>query len=391
MRGHILIAGGSHADIPIIFAAKKAGYKVITSGNNAKDLGHIHSDLYVPADYSDPDAILKIAKDHDIEAIVASANDFSAISCSYVAQQLKLPGHDPVETTKTLHHKDRFRALAQQLKLNIPNAIRITKSEAERIKDLPLVLPVIVKPVDLSGGKGMTKVNTLDQLRGALQKAFSATQKEYIVIEEYIQGSNHGYSTFLLDGKIVFAFMDDEHYFLNHYLVSGASTSLSYSKTLANKLNQQLEILAGELNLVDGLLHVQFILHNNEPYIIEICRRTPGDLYVKLVEYATDFPMSNAMIKFVTGTTPENFSIKQINWITRHCAMSKQNGTICNLEYGIFKQMIIDKMTFYKPGDKINNYLTYKAEIDFIQYKNKKEMEALHQKLTNEITIRLCK
>ncbi len=390
MKKRILIAGGSHADIPIIFAAKEAGYEVITSGNNSSDLGHIHSDIYVHADYSDPEAILKIAKKYHIKAIVASANDFSALSCSYVAQKLGLPGHDLFETAKILHHKDRFRALAQQLNLNVPNAIRITKAEASEIKKLPLVFPIIVKPVDLSGGKGMSKVETYGELTEAMQKAFSATQKEYIVIEEYIQGSNHGYSTFLIDGKIVFAFMDDEHYFLNPYLVSGASTSLNYSKKLANKLNQQLEILAQKLHLVDGLLHVQFILHNNEPYIIEICRRTPGDLYVKLVEYATGFSMSNAIIKFITGKIPEDFSTKQLNWITRHCAMSRQNGKICNLEYGQFKQMIIDKMTFYQPGAEIHNYLTYKAEIDFIQYKNREEMETLHQKLTNEITIRLC-
>jgi len=386
----ILIAGGSHADIPVILAAKKAGYEVLTSGNKPQDLGHRYGDRYVPADYSDPEAILGIAGEYRVDALAASANDFSALSCAYAAERLRLPGHDPFETAKTLHHKDRFRALARQLQLNVPDAISLTKKEATTLKNLPLRFPVMVKPVDLSGGKGMTRVQSPAQLTTAIHKAFRSTQKESIVIEEYIQGSNHGYSSFLLDGKIVFGFMDDEHYFLNPYLVSGASTSLKYSKQLAKKLNRQLERLAQAMNLVDGLLHVQFILRDDDPYIIEICRRTPGDLYVKLVEYATGFSMSDAMIQFVSGTTPKDFSQGPIRWITRHCVMAGDNGRICGVDYGIFEQMIMDKMTFYRSGDPIGDYRTYKAEIDFIRYRDREEMETMRGSLTDEIEIRMC-
>lgn len=390
MSRRILVAGGSHADIPVILAAKNAGYEVITSGNNPCEIGHPYGDLYAPADYSDPDAILNVAKKHHIDAIVASANDFSALSCAYVAEKLALPGHDRYKTSEILHHKDQFRALAQQMGLKVPEAIRIAKKEATEQKELPLKYPVMVKPVDLSGGKGMTRVETPSQLANALQKAFSVTRQDYIVIEEYIRGSNHGYSTFLVNGKIAFAFMDDEHYFLNPYLVSGASTSLKYSKTIAQKINRQLETLAQILELVDGLLHVQFILQDEEPYLIEICRRTPGDLYVKLVEYATGFPMSDGIVKFISGKTPEDFSFDRIRWITRHCAMARQNGRICGLDYGMFEEMIMDRMSFYREGDHIKDYLTYKAEIDFIHYESRKQMEAMRGKLTNEIGIRLC-
>ncbi len=391
MHSKILIAGGSHADIPIIQAVKKAGYGVITSGNNPDDLGHQHSDLYVPADYSDPHAVLEVAKAHNIKAIIASANDFSALSCAYVAETLGLPGHDSYETTIQLHHKDRFREVAQTLNLHIPKAIRITKSEAYSIDHIPLAFPVIVKPVDLTGGKGMSRIDSFAQFSQAVDKAFSATKKEYVVVEEYIQGSNHGYSTFLKEGKIVFGFMDDEHYFVNPYLVSGASTSLHYSKTVADQLNKELELLAKALHLVDGLLHVQFILRGSTPYIIEICRRTPGDLYVKLVEYATGFSMSDAIVKFALGESPTTFSVSTIDYITRHCVMSPKNGKICSVAHGIFASMIFDSMVFFKQGDTVENYLTYKAEIDFIRYADKEQMQTLRPILTEEIAIRLCK
>ena len=82
----ILIAGGSHADIPMIKAAKKINYYVITSGNKSDDLGHQYADEYAPADFSDKEQVLAIAVKHNIDAIISSCNDFSAISCAYVAE-----------------------------------------------------------------------------------------------------------------------------------------------------------------------------------------------------------------------------------------------------------------------------------------------------------------
>ena len=390
MSKRILLAGGSHADIPIILAAKQAGHEVITSGNNPNDFGHIYGDFYLPADYSDPDAVLKIAQEHHVDALISSANDFSALSCSFVAEKLGLPGHDHFKTAQIIHHKDKFHMMAQKLGLNTPKAIRINKSEINHWNVPSLNYPVMIKPVDLTGGKGMSKVKSPQDFSKAMDKAFGATRKDHIVIEEYIEGSNHGYSTFLVNGKIVFGFMDDEHYYINPYLVSGASTSIKYSKIIARQLNNQLEILAKELKLVNGLLHVQFILQNEIPYIIEICRRTPGDLYVKLVEYATGFPMSDAIIKFALGEIPKDFSISHINWITRHCVMSQKNGNVCEVNYGVFSSLIFDKMVFFNDKNSITDYTTYKAEINFIRYTNKEHMQALQPILTEEISIRLC-
>ena len=76
-------------------------------------------------------------------------------------------------------------------------------------------------------------------------------------------------------------------------MVSGASSPSSVPKSAEEKLCKDSEKIAELLGLVDGIFHVQFILKDGVPIIIEICRRPPGDLYVKLVKYATgvDYPM----------------------------------------------------------------------------------------------------
>jgi biotin carboxylase len=385
----LLLVGGSHADIPIIKAAKALNYYVITTGNNPNDLGHKYADEFYSVDYSQKEDILKLAQKLNIDAICPSANDFSALSCAYTAQKLNLMGFDTYDTSQIIHHKNKFRNFALKHNITVPKAITITKQS--NLDNINLEFPLIVKPIDLSGGKGITKVTNTSHLEKAVKNAFDATKSNQIVIEEFITGSNHGYCTLIKNKKIVFAFMDDEHYFLNPYLVSGASTSLHYNTHITNKLNKELEKLAALLNLKDGLLHVQFILHNNTPYIIEICRRTPGDLYVDFVKYATEYNLPQAIIKAFTQEIVEPYEIKTLNYITRHCVMGDKKGQIKSIKYGKFKNKIFDKMTFYKPGDYIQNPMTYKAEIDFIKYDNKQQMQSMQTEIISNIKIEYLK
>ncbi|HIQ28335.1 MAG TPA: ATP-grasp domain-containing protein [Sulfurovum sp.] len=389
MQKKLLIAGGSHADIPIIMAAKDLGYWVITTGNNPNDLGHKFSDEYYLEDYSNPEKILKLAKTLVTDAICASSNDFSAISCAYTAQKLHLPGHDDYETALIIHHKDKFRKFSLENNILVPKAVSLSINDNIHLVNLELNYPVIVKPVDLSGGKGITKVEAKENLNKAIYDAFKLSKNNKIVIEEFIEGTNHGYSTFIKNGKVVFAFMDDEHYFINPYLVSGASTSLQYTKHISDQLNESLHLMASKLNLVDGLLHVQFILKDDTPYIIEICRRTPGDLYVKLVEYATGFNMSKAIVKSTIGKTIDDYTIDNISYIARHCVMNEQQGYIDHVIYSDLAPKIFDKMIFYTSGDFIKDPLVYKAEIDFIRYEDKEDMSKNINSIAQNIKIEL--
>ena len=140
-----------------------------------------------------------------------------------------------------------------------------------------LTFPIIVKPVDLTGGKGIHRAANIEEARAAYKDACSRTRQDHIVVEEFVQGTNHGFSAMLVKGKVAFAFADNEQYYINKYMVSGANApGTSGSETLA-KLRDYSERIARELNLVDGILHIQYIERpDGTPVIIEICRRPPG-------------------------------------------------------------------------------------------------------------------
>jgi biotin carboxylase len=288
----LLIAGGGYADIPLIQAAKALGFYVITSGNRANDLGHRYSDECHLADFSDQQAMLKLAKTLRIDAICACCNDFSALSSAYVAEQMGLPGHDAYETTQIIHHKDRYRRFALEHNIPSPHAegFQSVKSALDTLDQFQFA--IIIKPVDLTGGKGVSIVTHEDEARSALEVAFTCSRVKRVVVEEFIEGSKHGLSTFIQDGRVVFHFSDNEYYYLNPYLVSAASTPGTVPSEVLRQLCNTAEKVAHLLCLKTGIFHIQYILRGNDPFIIEICRRPPGDLYTRFVQVATgvDYP-----------------------------------------------------------------------------------------------------
>lgn len=375
-RKKILIAGGGYADIPLIQAAKQLGFHVITSGNRPDDLGHGYSDEYQPADFSDPDQILDVAKRSRIDAICACCNDFSALSCAYAAEQLGLPGHDPYDISLTLHHKDKYRAFALANGITTPQAKGVANMEEALSALSSLEFPVLVKPVDLTGGKGISRIDDLDQARPALEKAFEISRAKRIVMEEFITGSRHGFSAFLRDGRVVFYFSDNEHYYLNPYLVSAASTPSIVSPAVKQRLCEESEKIASLLSLGTGIFHIQYILHDGEPVIIEICRRAPGDLYIKLVEHATGVAYPHWIVRAAAGLDCHELSFAEPRgFFTRHCVMSSRTGTVKNIVYhDAIRDNIIDQMMWWSDGYPVPDILTTKLGIVFLEFTSQREM-----------------
>lgn len=389
----ILIVGGGYADIPLILAAKKLRYYVITTGNRPDDLGHKYSDEYHNADFSDCEAIYNLAKSLMITAICPGCNDFAALSSAYTAEKLGLHGHDSFELSKIIHHKDKYRQFAKENNILSPKAVGFNDKEKalKIIKEhsLQLKLPLIVKPIDLSGGKGISVINNFTEAENAIEKAFAVSKAKRIVIEEYIEGSRHGFSSMLVNGKVKFNFIDNEHYYLNKYMVSAASTSTIASEEVEKKLCVASEKIASLLNLKDGIFHVQFILKDNEPYIIEICRRPPGDLYIKFVEYATNFDYPMWIVKSFAGMDiSEIKECKANGFYTRHCIMTSSPCEVKNIIYDEnIKKNIINEFTWWKEGDLIVDYMTNKLGIVFLKFDSMSEMIYKTGKLNELIKI----
>ena len=386
----MLLLGGSHAEIPLIKAAQALGWFVITTGNNRDGLGHPYADKTVFADFSDKDAMLELARAEGVTAVCSGCNDFALLSTVYVCERLGLPGHDSYATSLEIHHKDKYRALAQKLGIPTPRAMVVRNEKEFEAAVGGLVFPIIVKPVDLTGGKGIHRAANADEARAAYRDALSRTREDHVVVEEFVQGTNHGFSAMLVKGKVAFAFADNEQYFINKYMVSGANTPSTTPASGLAKLRDYSERIARELKLVDGILHIQYIERaDGTPVIIEICRRPPGDLYIKFVQYATGIDYPKFIIMAETGM--DIIAIQDLPtqgfWL-RHCIMAGPeiaDGTTVR-EVSLAPEIqgnIVEKFLWFKAGDVITDKLTYKAGIVFFKFDTLEEMTDKTARMTD--------
>ena len=401
----MLLLGGGHAEIPLIQAAQALGWYVITTGNDRKGLGHPYADKNVFVNYSDKDAMLELAKSEGVQAVCSGCNDFALLSTVYVCEKLGLPGHDSYATSLEIHHKDKYRALATRLGIPTPRAITVKVAgtdSAERCVEnsadfetaiAQLTFPIIVKPVDLTGGKGIHRAANANDASEAYKDACSRTRQDHIVVEEFVQGSNHGFSAMLVKGKVAFAFSDNEQYYINKYMVSGAnSPSTSSDKTLA-MLREYSERIAQELHLVDGILHIQYIERaDGIPIIIEICRRPPGDLYIKFVKYAAGIDYPKFIVQAETGEDISSIAdVPTHGFWLRHCIMANYqagenncSGTVRGITFAPEIQgNIVEKFLWYKPDEVITDKLTYKAGIVFFRFDTLAEMQDKTARMTD--------
>ena len=386
----LLLLGGSHAEIPLIQAAHELGWYVITTGNAREGLGHPYADKNVFADFSDKEAMLELAKSENVQAVCSGCNDFALLSTVYVCERLGLPGHDSLATSLEIHHKDRYRALALRLGIPTPKAVVVHDEREFEVVIASLAFPIIVKPVDLTGGKGIHCVANVEEARAAYKDAASRTRQDHIVVEEFVQGTNHGFSAMLVKGKVAFAFADNEQYFVNKYLVSGANSPSTTEALGLAKLRDYSERIARELNLVDGILHIQYIERDDgTPVIIEICRRPPGDLYIKFVRYATGIDYPKFIVMAETGEDISSIAdVPTQGYWLRHCIMPGdeiENGVVVRdvVFAPEIQENIVEKLLWYRPGERIADRLTYKAGIVFFKFQSLEEMENKTARMTN--------
>jgi len=211
MQEKILILGGSHFQIPVIKYAKSAGYYVVTCDYLPDNPGHKYSDEYHNVSTTDQEAVLALARQLKIDGILAYASDPAALTAAYVGNAMGLPSN-PYESVRILSNKDLYRSFLRSQNFNTPVAYGYS-SKNELTKNIThLKFPVMVKPVDSSGSKGVAKVDNSQDLLFAFECAMEYSRTKNVIVEEFIvkKGAQIGGEGFVLDGRLVFMCLGDQ-------------------------------------------------------------------------------------------------------------------------------------------------------------------------------------
>lgn len=388
----ILVLNGSFCETPVIKKLKEMGYYVVTSGNAPQLEGHAFSDEYIPGDYSDKERMLDLVKENQVDGIISCANDFGTITAAYVAEQMGWSGHDTYENTLLLHHKDLFKAYCAEK--NIPSVKSVVFEEIDTLLDYVKTCeyPIIVKANDLTGGKGISRANNYEEACIAAKNAFETSRDKQILVEPFIEGTQHAVDAFIANGKIIATTSCNCYSYVNPYLIQTETYPSDFQDQDVMPICKIIKDMIDDLHLVDGVFTVQYMRKNDQIYIIEVMRRLTGNLSFTLYEKATGFPWYEAYIRSSLGMECEDLEVDKgkIHFCGHHGIFAETNGVLEGYEIPEdVREHIYEQVELILPGEEITNYKLQRIASFFYVYDSKSEMEDNAQKFYERVKVRM--
>ena len=303
----LMLLGGIRYLLPVIKAAHEQGYYVITADYLPDNIAHKYSDEYVNVSIIDKEAVLKVAQEKQIDGIMSFGVDPGVIAASYVQNKMGLPSFGPFESVEILQNKDKFRAFLSKHGFNVPKAKGYSNSE-EAIADAALWdYPIIVKPTDAAGSKGVTRVDNANQLKSAIEHAFDKSLSGHIIIEDFIEkkGCSSDTDSMSVDGQLVFTSFCAQRFdaeATNPYTPAAYSWPSTFTKEEEAYLKSEIQRLISLLNLKTVVYNIEVrVAPNGKPYIMELTPRGGGNRLCEMLRYATGVDMITAITRAMVG------------------------------------------------------------------------------------------
>lgn len=360
----LMLLGGLRYLLPVIKAAHEQGYYVITADYLPDNIAHKYSDEYCNVSIVDKEAVLREAKRLQIDGIMSFACDPGVIAASYVQNQMGLPSFGPFESVEILQNKDKFRAFLAKNGFNVPQAKGFDSVEAAMSEAYWFPWPVIVKPTDAAGSKGVTRVDKLEDLKSALEYAMKHSISGHVIVEEFIEkdGCSSDTDSMSVDGKLVFTSFCAQRFdaeATNPYTPAAYSWPSTFTTEQEAYLTSEIQRLITQLDLKTVVYNIETrIGTNGKPYIMELTPRGGGNRLCEMLRYATGVDMITAITRAMVGDPIEPIEQKPYNghWaeIILH---ADQEGTFDHVE--ISKELsaeVVEEDLWVKQGDHVDSF-----------------------------------
>lgn len=305
MNRNLAIIGASYLQLPLIQKAKAMGFTTHVFAWAAGDVGEAAADTFYPISIVEKDAILEKCREIGICGICSIASDLAAITVNHVAHALGLPCNSPEATARSTN-KHLMRRSFELGGDPSPRSI-LVDSETD-LATLELEYPVIVKPTDRSGSRGIYKLEGPEGLTDAVRAAISEGFENKALIEEYVEGVEYSVECISYHG---------EHHMLAmtlkyttgapHFIETGHREPAPVDEATFEKVRKVVFHALDTLGIENSASHTELKIDGNGVIrIIEIGGRMGGDcIGSDLVRYSTGYDFVKMVIQVACGEAPD--------------------------------------------------------------------------------------
>ena len=300
----LAIIGASELQEPLILKAKSMGVETHVFAWAAGDVGEKSADVFYPISIVEKEKILEVCREVGVDGICSIASDLAMITVGYVADALGLIGNTP-DAVERSTNKHLMRAAFERGGDPSPRSIL---ADADTDLDaLDLTYPVIVKPTDRSGSRGIFKLEGPELLSSAVEAALGQSFEKKVLIEEFAGGREY---------SVEFISYRGDHRFLAltqkfttgapHFIETGHLEPAQVNAETLERVKAVVVHALDTLGLKNGASHSELkIDEDGRIRIIEIGGRMGGDFIGSdLVELSTGYDFVRAVAEVALGEKP---------------------------------------------------------------------------------------
>ena len=384
----IMLLGGIRYLLPAIEAAHEHGYYVITVDYLPGNIAHQYSDEYhnVSILGKDKGIVLELAQELKIDGVLSFAVDPGVVTAAYVAEKMGLPFTCSYETACILQDKSRFREFLAQNGFNVPKAKGYDNAE-DALNDVDYFnWPVIVKPVDSAGSKGVTRVDNPEDLEEAIVHALNESHNGHFIIEDFLelQGYQSSADCFSVDGELVYVDYSDQLFDKNAdnpYTPAIEIWPASMPQEHQNYLTREIQRLLKLLNCGTGLYNIESrVCKNGKPYIMEVSPRAGGNRIAELQRIGTGIDLIEAEVCKAVGDDIKPISMPHYDgFYVNYIVHSNQDGVFDEaiIDEDFQKKYVIEAELRVKKGDHVETFKGANNAIGtlFLHFSTRKELD----------------
>ena len=361
----LMLLGGLRYLLPVIEAAHRHGIHVITVDYLPDNIAHRYSDEYHNVSIIDKEAVLALAQELQIDGIMSFAVDPGVVAAAYTAEKMGLPFQCSYEAACILQDKSRFRQFLADNGFNVPNARGYCEGD-DALKDIDYFnWPVIVKPVDSAGSKGVTRVDDPADLPAAIAHALESSPSKHFIIEDFLEkeGPSMGDECFVVDGILKYnAFYDQffDNEAINPFAPSGELWPSAMDKAHEQDFKGQLQRLFDLLHISTGMFNVECrVCTNGKPYLMEVSPRAGGNRLAEILNYAADVDIIEAEVCASVGLSlPDVHEPNYNGFYAINVLHSDRDGIFQDIHImtDFEKKHVIEKDLWVKAGDVVSGF-----------------------------------
>lgn len=393
----IMLLGGSRYLLPVIEAAKKLGYYTITCDYLPNNVAHQFSDEYCNVSIIDKDAVLEVAQKLQIDGILSFACDPGVATAAYVAEELGLPHSGSYASVSILQNKGKFRKFLTKNGFNVPIA-KAYSSVDDAMKDISTFRwPVIVKPTDSAGSKGVTRVDKPEGLAESIKYALSFSHCDEFIIEEFLEKKGHSSDTdcFSVNGELKFVSFSAQRFdeqCENPYTPSAYSWPSTISCENQAELTRELQRLLGLLDMKTSIYNVETReCVNGKSYIMEVSPRGGGNRLAEMLRYATGVDLIENAVRAAVGDEIIDLEQKEYDGYWAEVILHSTKAGIFDylwLDNRISKSLVQEDLWVVQ-GDEVKGFAGANEAIGTLvfNFETKEEMEEMFLKQESYIKV----